>query len=765
MQMKTIKGRITRAIVLTVIISLIIVGAVSSGLTVRSSNIMLEDSMATTAKVASQRVEEELVAYQNVARAFGSQGRIASDKTPVAVKKDIIDSWVSEYGFQRGNLLDAKGVDLDGKDYSDRDYVQQALSGKAYVSVPLESRVTGKLSIFIAAPIWEKGEMGSQVVGAVYFVPKETFLNDIMKDIKISENGSAYMIDKDGNTIADIKNDNIMKENVENEAAENKDLEVLAAIHSNMRAGKSGFDEFKYDGQTKISAYCPVEGSDGWSISVTAPKSDFTGGRDASLIAIMVLTIVSVIIAVIVATKIGKIIANPVVICTERIKKLAEGDFHSPMPEINSVDETKTLSDATGKLLVDLNYMMMDETKILGKMSEGDFDVEAKEELYTGDLKPVYVAINKIINSLSETFQEMKVVANQVADGSNQVADGSQQLSQGATEQASSIEELAATIHEVSEHVMLATEHADQTVGIANTAGADLATSNQKMHELIAAMQDISSSSVEIEKIIKTIEDIAFQTNILALNAAVEAARAGEAGKGFAVVADEVRNLAGKSADASKNTATLIEQAKVAVERGNVIANETFDLMDKTADSAKRAVESIGNISRAAVQQNDSINQISLGVDQISSVVQNNSATAEESAATSEELSAQAVRLRELIDKFKLANEESFEATGSDVNSDAVSYNDDYDFGGSGFDFGSDSDVDNGLNFASTVGDESFEMATVEDAKDEPVENKAEDSQTSVGGFSLDDLPVGDITDYEAPVIGTKPNFYDGDKY
>ena len=799
MQMKTIKGRITRAIVLTVIISLVIVGAVSSGLTVRSSNSMLEDSMETTAKVASQRVEEELVAYENVARAFGSQGRIASDKTPVAVKKDIMDTWVSEYGFQRGNLLNAKGVDLDGNDYSDREHVKQALSGKTYVSVPLESRVTGKLSIYIAAPIWEKGEMGSQVVGAVYFVPKETFLNDIMQDIKVSENGAAYMIDKEGNTIADMKMDNIMKENVENDAAEDKDLEALAAIHGNMRAGTAGFDEFKYDGETKVSAYCPVEGTDGWSISVTAPKSDFTGGRDASIIAVMLLTIVAFIAAVIVATKIGKIIANPVVICTERIKKLSEGDFHSPMPEINTIDETKTLSDATGKLLADLNYMMMDETEILGKMSEGDFNVEPKEELYAGDLKPVYEAINKIIASLSETFQEMKVVANQVADGSNQVADGSQQLSQGATEQASSIEELAATIHEVSEQVMLATEHADQTVGIADTAGADLATSNQKMHELIGAMQDISSSSVEIEKIIKTIEDIAFQTNILALNAAVEAARAGEAGKGFAVVADEVRNLAGKSADASKNTAALIEQAKVAVERGSAIANETFELMDKTANSAKTAVESIGNISRAASHQNDSINQISLGVDQISSVVQTNSATAEESAATSEELSAQAIRLRELIDKFKLADEEAFEATGGYVNSDAVSYNNDYDFGGSDLDFGVDNNVDNGLDFTSTLGDESFKMPAVEEEKPavvsepiqaskpaftapkatftapskqdaeepkvEPNEDKVDDSQISVGGFSLDDLPVGDITDYEAPVIGTKPDFYNGDKY
>ena len=764
MQMKTIKGRITRAIVLTVVISLIIVGTVSSLLTVSSVNSVLGESMDTTAKITAQRIEEELVAYQNVAKAFGSQGRIASSDTPLAVKKEILDVWVNEYGFQRGNLINGKGIDMEGNDYSDREHIQQALAGNTYVSVPLESRVTGKLAIYIAAPIWEKGEVGSKVVGAVYFVPKETFLNDIMKDIKVSAHGTAYMIDKDGNTIADMQMDNIMKENVERDASENKDLEALAALHEKMRAGKSGFDEFDYQGERKISAYCPVEGTDGWSVAVTAPKSDFTGARDTSIFVVVILTIVSMIMAMIVAKNIGRIIAAPVVTCTKRIKALAEGDYHTPMPEINTADETKTLSDATNKLLTDLNDMIMDETKVLEEMSNGNFDVNPNEELYIGDLKPVYNSVHQIIASLTETFQEMKVVANQVADGSNQVSDGSQQLSQGATEQASSIEELAATIHEVNDQVRQATEYADQTVVTAEGAGKDLATSNQKMNELIEAMADISNSSVEIEKIIKTIEDIAFQTNILALNAAVEAARAGEAGKGFAVVADEVRNLAGKSAEASKNTATLIEQAKSAVERGSNIANETFELMDKTASSAKSAVESIGSISRSATNQNDSIAQISLGVDQISSVVQTNSATAEESAATSEELSAQASRLRELIDQFKLSNEDYSGVDYGDA--------DDFGVGGSSSSFDGinvNNEFDNGLDFSAVEDTKSVYEPTKAEATDTMPKSVFENGKVGAEGqgegFSLDDLPVGDITDYEAPALGSKLNFNNNDKY
>ena len=789
--MKTIKGKITRAIVLTVVISLIIVCTVCSILTVMSTNKMISQTMQTTAHVASQRVDEELLAYKNVAKAFGSQGRIASKKTPVSVKKDIIDVWVKEYGFQRGNILDINGVDLDGNDFSDREYVKQALSGNTYVSVPIVSRVTGKLSICISAPVWKNGEMGGQVVGAVYFVPKETFLNDIVAQIKVSKNGTAYMIDKDGYTIASETMEIIMKENSEQEAKQNKELEDLAKLHSDMRAGNSGFGEYDYQGVKKISAYCSVKQTDGWSIAVTAPKSDFTKGRDASLIAIIVLTIVAFMVALIVARKIGKVIANPVVVCTERIKQMAEGDLTSPKVDIKTIDETRTLSDATNKLLEDLNYMRNDETRVLGELANGNFAVKADEGCYYGDLKPVYVSITRIIENLTNTLQEMKVVANQVSDGSDQVADGSQQLSQGATEQASSIEELAATIHDVSEQIKAAADYADTTEEVANAAGRDLAISNEKMHELIKAMNDISTSSIEIEKIIKTIEDIAFQTNILALNAAVEAARAGEAGKGFAVVADEVRNLAGKSAEASKNTATLIEESKSAVERGSAIANETFELMDKTADSARAAVESIGEISRAADIQTDSINQISIGVDQISSVVQTNSATAEESAATSEELSAQATRLRELINQFKLSEEFDYGMNGGQVIAEPTSNVGNYEFGGVDTDFGVgnnsyDSSFDISLestfekpdkSFTSTMSDMSSDFSS--NAVDNGVDcmsNVVNDDKANgdidgnvedeiVGNGSLDHLPVGDITDYEAPVIGTNANFYSGDKY
>jgi len=251
----------------------------------------------------------------------------------------------------------------------------------------------------------------------------------------------------------------------------------------------------------------------------------------------------------------------------------------------------------------------------------------------------------------------MSQSSEQVSSGSEQVSNGAQALAQGATEQASSIEELSATITEIASNVKLnATSAADASIKV-NHVSSELDVSNQNMQDMIAAMSKISDSSSQIGKIIKAIEDIAFQTNILALNAAVEAARAGAAGKGFAVVADEVRNLASKSAEAANNTTALIENSIKEVENGTKIADQTATALKKVVLEATAVSNTVTLISQASNEQANSINQITLGVDQISSVVQTNSATAEESAAASEELSGQAQILKSLVGKFKLKNQ------------------------------------------------------------------------------------------------------------
>lgn len=342
------------------------------------------------------------------------------------------------------------------------------------------------------------------------------------------------------------------------------------------------------------------------------------------------------------------------------IVAFSKGDFSYEL-DYESNDEIGGICDAMRATQEVLHNTIEDIVSVTKQLADGDLSCQVTQQ-YPGELAPIKENIEYLLEQLNDTMGGILQAADQVAAGADQVSTGSQGLAQGATEQASAVEQLSAGINDLDRFAQENRKTAQDAKERADQAAGQVQISNERMKEMRKAMDEIMAGQKDISKIIETIENIAFQTNILALNAAVEAARAGSAGKGFAVVADEVRNLASKSDHAAKQTKKLIETSMAAVEHGGALAEDVDDNMQKTVEYAGVAIEYMGKLAESTIAEAESIDQLTAGVDQISAVVQTNSATSEQSAAASQELSSQAVMMKQLIQRFRIKNSDPFAA-------------------------------------------------------------------------------------------------------
>lgn len=548
-----------------------------------------------------------------------------------------------------GEFVHASYVPDSGYDPREKVWYKEGLLSNSFIfGSAYQDVITGENVVSASAALHYKNG-GTRGVAAADI--QLGAISDIVKQVQIEQTGGAFLIDANTNMIIGHRDEALVGTLLADQSANSfyADLTRLIA------GGAFGLQTCKADGKEVCMDLEQVPGCN-WITVTYAPKTEIL--QDLTTLTTLISVIAVVAIALMIALVfilIRRIVIVPVKKLDDVASRIADGDLTAKLDH-RSNDEFGTLSANFGKTVNRLHDYVdyIDEiSTVLDEIAKGNLVFTLTRE-YVGEFARIKTALENISVSLNETLAQINQASDQVSVGADQLSAGAQTLSQGATEQASSVEELSATIAELSQQVRANAADSRKASGDVDAAAGRVSESNDRMQQLISAMSDINERSGQIGKIIKSIDDIAFQTNILALNAAIEAARAGAAGRGFAVVADEVRNLASKSAEAAKGTANLIQASTEAVQRGSALADQTAASLRSTVEDMNSVTQSVDQIAQASDRQAHSIDQVSQGVDQISRVVQTNSATAEETAASSEELSAQAQMLRELVSRFKL---------------------------------------------------------------------------------------------------------------
>lgn len=649
----SIEKKISQRFARTILLCCIVLGVITSVLSYISSISAISETINNTSDVAADYVAAALEKYIAVAYETGSIARLADPERAVEDKAAILNQRIEDHDFNGGFLLDSNGIDvISGEDLSDRDYFKEAMKGNTYVSTPAYSEVTKSVSYAVSAPLWQDGIPGTTPVGAVVYVPNGEFLNDIMRSIKVGEGGTAFMLDANGITIADIDSTLVGVEDSLALGDTNPKLKKYSAICKKMVAGENGTGTYSYGGVTKVVAYSPVPDMNGWSIGVAAVRNEFLGMFFLSLVVTVLFVIAFTLLGIRNGIQLGRNVVKPIKVVVERLELLAAGDLHSetPVPETN--DETATLMDSLAETIQDLKIVISEIDNHLAELSDGNFLINVDND-FKGDFAQISVSFRSIIEALSAAMRDIDSNAESVQKGATDLAGASQTLAEGATDQASAIEELTATITDISEKIHVNAQNAEKARSIVSNMNDQIIESNEHMKKNTEAMDKIREASDKIAEIIGSIEEIADQTTLLALNASIEAARAGENGRGFAVVATQVGVLADQSSEAARNTKDLIQNAITAVEEGMQLANSTAESLLAVVDNARIVNDSMTEIAEASDNQALAAAQITEGINQIAGVVESNSATSQESAAASEELSSQADMLKELVGRFR----------------------------------------------------------------------------------------------------------------
>ena len=555
------------------------------------------------------------------------------------IRKILEELAVTTY-FHDFSIANPDGTTLNNTNISEREYFKRALNGETFISSPVVRLTDSSITTMVGTKMPD---------GRVLYGALESQLFSKGLKSKTDDSRLVLVLDKDGMVIA--SSDPSLVEEQKNYYKDED--EVYGEVSEKMVNGESGNLIIKKDGESFGSYYEQIEGSNGWSVCVIGSYSDALHGVIKAIYISGALALFLIAVEIVVAFKVSGKITKSVEYSAERLNLLSYGDIHSEAEIKYTNDETEDMTSSLSLAVTKLRQYINSITENLQGMAKGDFTISNDLE-FNGDFEKINDAFAEINDTLGKLITEINVAASDVLTGVHQISNDSAALADGSTKQSTAVEELNTTMSKVAEQAENAAKNAKNAAELTATSAERVNQQEEQMQNMLAAITEVKEKSSEISSIIKTIEDISFQTNILALNASIEAARAGDAGRGFAVVADEVVDLANKSSQAAQDSADLISQTLTAVNRGFMAANESAAKMTEVRKMSEKVSELVTDIAQTSNDQAMAISQTTAGIEQISEVVAQNSVTAIHTASSCEQLSVQANSLREKISRLKV---------------------------------------------------------------------------------------------------------------